>query len=99
MLVQSFVEDWHRQHPDAAQRARVAPAHGELRSFGAIRWLEQEAAVPRHRLDTIARNKSTVTDLATADAVVQAIGAPHAFHDGTLLVGTRRQIRQANHPT
>lgn len=91
-LVQGFVQDWNRQRPDAGQRAiQATHERGEVRSMGAIRWLEQEtaaagAAVSKHQLERIARGRTRTTDFSTADAVLTALGLPHALHDGSVPV-------------
>lgn len=88
-LLNDFVSRWERTRPPR-QAGRFTGRAARTRSpyVSAVEWLvtETRGQVTRTTAeDLIGRRRATV-ELRVADALVAAIDAPHAWHDGTLEV-------------
>jgi hypothetical protein len=79
-IMHRFVDNWNRERPSEGGQ-KDGP-------ISAIEWLAKETGVPSSTLENIARRppRNQTTELRIADPIVQALGYPFAFHDGTLTV-------------
>lgn len=94
-MVRSFIDDWNRTRPPATG-GQFGPGQTrtEAMTVSAIAWLAGETAVLGEAVteEVIGRmvgprgRRKPRTELRVADALVQAMGQPQAFHDGTLRV-------------
>lgn len=84
-----FVADWNQD----GRSSRGAPSLcASARPLSAIEYISSEAGVGASTVaHMIGPTPSPTTLLATADAIVTAIGRSEAFYDGTLEVKLRRK--------
>ena len=90
-MVRSFVSEWNRTRPQDTGRFTEGGGSRSGGYLGAVAWLEMEtsrmgAPVSRDRIQSVMKMETRTTELRHADPLVQAIGHPFAFHDGTLQI-------------
>lgn len=86
-LIGAFVQDWNRDRP---------ATDGRFRSGGSMtvhvdpvrpyQWLSDATGIRPRTLERLAGARLDFVPLGVADRIVQALGYPMAFHDGTLEV-------------
>ena len=99
-MVRAFVQDWNRTRPPDTGRFT---GNGEIRTgdyLGAVTWLAAEtrrlgAPLSRDRIESVMKGTTRTTELRVADAIVQAIDRPFAFHDGTLEIQPNPRAKAA----
>lgn len=55
-----------------------------------IEWIAFESGLPEETIRNIKRGRHRTTELSVADRLVQALGHPEWFHDGTLTIAPNR---------
>lgn len=86
-VLSGFVQRWNRDRPPL-NSGRFAPGQTrtEVTTVSAYEYLAQETQLGTRVIERIAKNRSKLTELRVADALVTAIERPEVFVDGTLTV-------------
>lgn len=74
--VRAFIERWDAERP---------PSRGNEFVSG-IQWLISETGLSEDVIWSVRRGRYSTTAMSTADAIVEALGHPEWFYDGTLTV-------------
>lgn len=85
-LVTGFIRSWNTRHESRSGRFTGEQRRNDVDHVSAMAWLESETGVPRTTIQNIKLARYPTTELRVADALVAALDAPEAFHDGRLTV-------------
>lgn len=82
-MLRGFIDRWQIERPQSGG-AGVRTTEGGVSHVGPVKWLAAETGIPERTITNVSRGRSRTTELRIADPIVQALGHPEAFHNGTL---------------